>query len=170
MEIISNSKHILNQLIDLIKSLNKKEYTDQLKVLNLSTIGQHVRHVIEFYIEFDKGYKLSTVDYDNRIRNLELEVNQELVINELQNIIKRLKGYNLEKELLIESNYGLTKNNNVKSKSSCRREIVYALDHTVHHLAIIKIAMQVTYSHIELNSSLGIAPSTLRNNKKLCAQ
>jgi uncharacterized damage-inducible protein DinB len=165
MEIISNSSSILNQLIDLIKSLSREEYTNQLKVLNGSTVGQHVRHVLEFYIEFEKGYKIGTIAYDNRIRNLEFEVNQELVIRELQNIINQLNNHNLEKDLLLESNHGLSNKDIVKSKTSCRREIVYVLDHAVHHLAIIKIAMQVAYSHIELNTNLGIAPSTLRNNK-----
>jgi uncharacterized damage-inducible protein DinB len=164
MEIISNSKSLLNQLIDLIKTMSKDEYAAQLNVLNKSSIGQHVRHIVEFYIEFEKGYKLGTIAYDNRIRNLEFEVNQEFVITELQNITKRLENYNLEKELLLESNHGLTHTDAVKSKTSCRREIVYVLDHAVHHLAIIKIAIQVNYSHIELNTNLGIAPSTLRNN------
>ena len=170
MEIITNSKSILNQLIDLIKTMSKDEYSSQLKVLNKSTIGQHVRHIIEFYIEFEKGYDLGTIAYDNRTRNLEFEVNQELVITELQNIIKRLTNYNLEKDLLLKSNYGLAHSDAVKSKTSSRREIVYILDHAVHHLAIIKIAIQVDYSHIQLNTNLGIAPSTLRNNKQLCAQ
>lgn len=165
MEILSNSKSILNQLIDLIRTMDKDDYTNQLDLLNQSTIGQHVRHIIEFYIEFEKGYEHGTITYDNRTRNLEFEVNQDLVIQEFQNIIKRLNNYNLDKQLLLESNHGLTTCDAVKSKTSCRREIVYILDHAVHHLAIIKIAIQGTFNHIKLNTNLGVAPSTLRNNQ-----
>jgi len=170
MEIVSNSQSILNQLIDVVKSMTEKEYILKLNVLNKSSIGQHIRHIIEFYIEFEKGYELGTISYDKRIRNLEFEVNQNRVVSEIETIISNIKKYNLEKELLIESNHGLNENDTIFSKSSCRREIVYALDHTVHHLAIIKIAIQVEFKHINIASDLGIAPSTLRNIQKTCVQ
>lgn len=170
MEIISNSKHILNQLIHLINSLTPKEYAESLPILNKSSIGQHIRHIVEFYIELEKGYADGIIDYDNRTRNLELETNQQLVLNSLTAIIGCLQTYNLDKELQIASNYGLSQTEKILSKSSSRREVVYALDHTVHHLAIIKIAIQNTYKHIKLDANIGIAPSTLRNNIKVCAQ
>jgi len=170
MEIISNSKNILNQLSSLIHLLTKEEYKSQLTILNKSSIGQHIRHIIEFYIEFDNGYKSGNISYDNRERKLQLETNQALVTDELKRIINTLQKYDLNKELLIESNHGLNQNETILSKSSCRREIVYALDHTIHHLAIIKIAFQVEFKHIKIIPNLGIAPSTLRNNNKICAQ
>jgi len=170
MEIVSNSKHILYQLSELINTLTKDEYTAQLDVLNQSTIGQHIRHIVEFYIELEKGYSIGTIDYDNRNRNLSFEVNQSLVQEEIKKIIDSLQNYDLEKELQVESNYGLSEKGKVYSESSCRREIVYVLDHTVHHLAIIKIAIQSVYKHINLDANIGISPSTLRNTKKLCVQ
>ena len=150
--------------------MTKEEYSRPLHVLNQSSVGQHIRHILEFYIELDKGYTLGTVAYDNRIRNLQFEIDQELVIRELENITKLISNYDLEKQLLNESNHGSCENESVFSKTSCRREVVYALDHTVHHLAIVKIAIQTTFNHINLDVNLGIAPSTLRNNIKLCAQ
>jgi len=75
MEIVKNSKHILNQLIHLINSLTKDEYTSQLNMLNKSTIGQHIRHIVEFYNELEKGYSAGIIDYDNRSRNLSFEIN-----------------------------------------------------------------------------------------------
>jgi len=170
MEIVKNSKHILNQLIHLINSLTKDEYTSQLNMLNKSTIGQNIRHIVEFYNELEKGYSAGIIDYDNRSRNLSFEINQNLVKSELLKIIDTIKNYDLEKELLVVSNYGLSEKGKIYSKSSCRREIVYALDHTVHHLAIIKIAIQTKYKHINLDPNIGIAPSTLRNIKKVCVQ
>jgi len=170
MEIVKNSKQILTQLVHLINSLTKDEYTSQLNMLNKSTIGQHIRHVVEFYNELEKGYSVGKVDYDNRKRNLSFEVDQNLVKDELHKIIGTIKKYDLEKELLVESNYGLSEKGKVYSKSSCRREIVYVLDHAVHHLAIIKIAIQTKYKHINLDADIGIAPSTLRNIKNVCAQ
>ena len=169
MEIISNSKSTLNQLIDLIKSLKEEEYKNQLSILNNSSIGQHIRHIIEFYIEFESGYEIGVISYDNRKRQLDLETNQELVVSTILKTIQNIEKYDLEKPLISESNHGLNEKS-IKSQTSCRREIVYALDHTVHHLAIIKIAMQVAFPKITLLKDLGIAPSTIRNNQKICAQ
>ena len=73
-------------------------------------------------------------------------------------------------DLQIKSNHGLSDFEETISNSSVMREVVYTLDHTVHHLAIIKIAIQVELNHIELDQNMGIAPSTLRNTKKVCVQ
>jgi hypothetical protein len=106
----------------------------------------------------------------NRKRNLEFEINQNLIINEFNQIIKNIKTFDLEKQIKIKSNHGENEGENSFSQSSILRELIYALDHTVHHLAIVKIAIQSEYKHIELNPNLGVAPSTIRNNKKICAQ
>lgn len=163
MEIIKNSNLTLSQLGELVNSLSQDEFTLKLNILNGSTVGQHIRHIIEFYVEFIDGYETGVVCYDNRKRNLDFETNQSLIISKLNDIISTLGEFDLTQDLKIKSNHGLNELEETISNSSVMRELVYALDHTVHHLAIIKIAIQVEFSHIELNKDMGIAPSTLRN-------
>lgn len=170
MEIIKNTELTLNQVMDLIESLSSEELIKPVNILNGSSLGQHTRHIIEFYVEFINGYKLGTVCYDDRERNIDFETSHVIIISKLKHIIETIKDCNFEKDLKIRSNHGLDDSEHTLSNSSVMREIVYALDHTVHHLAIIKIAMQVEFSYIELNKDMGIAPSTLRNTKKVCAQ
>ena len=170
MGIIKNTDKTLHQLINLVRSLNSNEFTEELNVLNGSTIGQHIRHIIEFYVELINGYEPRVVCYDNRKRNSNFETNQFVVISELNNIILALREFDLTLDLQIKSNHGLSDFEETISNSSVMREVVYTLDHTVHHLAIIKIAIQVELNHIELDQNMGIAPSTLRNTKKVCVQ
>jgi len=170
MEIIKNTDGILNQLNGLVDSLQPYEFTKPLTILSGSTIGQHIRHILEFYVEFLNGYEFGIVCYDNRKRNLDFETNQPIIISKLNEIITTIRGCDLTIDLKIKSNHGLDDKEHTISNSSVMREMVYALDHTVHHLAIIKIAMQVEFNHIKLNENMGIAPSTLRNNKKVCVQ
>jgi len=168
MEIIKNTKLTFKQLKSLITSIDKVNFIKPLNIINGSTIGQHIRHIIEFYIEFDNGYQSGIVSYDNRQRNIDLETNQALILSKIDSIINDLSYYNMEKSIIIKSNHGIDDSEFSKSKSSVMRELVYALDHTVHHLAIIKIAMQVEFKHIKLESNIGVAPSTIRNQKKVC--
>jgi hypothetical protein len=170
MKIIKQTSEILNQTIDLIQLLDKNEYTTPLGVLNTTSVGQHFRHIVEFYIELINGYNVNLICYDNRKRNLEFETKQNLVITEFNKIIKTIKTFDLDKQIKIKSNHGEDEEENSFSQSSILRELIYSLDHTVHHLAIIKIAIQSKYIHLELDPNLGVAPSTIRNNKKLCAQ
>lgn len=170
MKILKQTSEILTQTIDLIKLLNKSEYISPLKVLNHSSVGQHFRHIIEFYVELINGYDQQLICYDNRKRNVKFETQQDVIINEFKNIINIISTFDLNQSVQIKSNHGLNNDDNSYCQTSILRELIYALDHTVHHLAIIKIALQSEYKNIDLDHDLGVAPSTIRNNIKLCAQ
>ena len=170
MEIIRNTEHIITQLTELVQSIQPKEYSQSLDILNGSTVGQHVRHIAEFYMELDNGYGACEVCYDNRKRKLELETDTTAVINQLQQVTECIKHYEMDRELTIKTNHNVNSETQAISKSSTSRELVYALDHTIHHLAIIKIAIQVEFPHIQLSKNIGVAPSTVRNTQAACAQ
>jgi len=52
-------------------------------------------------------------------------------------------------------------------KSSIGRELLYAYDHAVHHLAIVKLGIHAEFPGIELDDSMGVASSTLRYQQSL---
>ena len=170
MKIINQTSEILNQTVNLIDSLSQAEYTKPLNVLNDTSVGQHFRHIIEFYVELINGYEKNLICYDDRKRNTDFETNQNNIISKFKAINNKIKSFNLNKSITVKSNHGIDKEGDSLSQSSVLRELIYALDHTVHHLAIIKIAIQTEYKHINLDPNLGVAPSTIKNNLKLCAQ
>jgi hypothetical protein len=49
--------------------------------------------------------------------------------------------------------------------SSIGREMQYAFDHAVHHLAIIRIGAEIHCPEIVCDPELGVAPSTLKYQK-----
>jgi len=49
--------------------------------------------------------------------------------------------------------------------SSLKREIAYALDHTIHHLAIVRIVLK--NEGVYVDPAMGVAPSTLRYRKEM---
>ena len=49
--------------------------------------------------------------------------------------------------------------------TSFKRELMYGIDHAIHHLAIVKIGIKYAFPFIKLNPELGIATSTLKFNR-----
>ena len=67
-------------------------------------------------------------------------------------------------------NYGDEKNHEIIIKSSVERELVYCLEHAIHHMALIKVAA-IDQSIVEkVGANFGVAPSTIRNRSESCAQ
>jgi hypothetical protein len=63
MKIKKAVKNVFVQLSESLKHLSDEEYSRPSAVLFSATIGQHVRHIIELFIELDKGYKSGCVNY-----------------------------------------------------------------------------------------------------------
>src|SRR5690606_8636434 len=59
----------------LISQLSDKEYSTSINCLSGSSIGQHVRHILEFYICLLEGIPIGIINYDNRKRDVNLETN-----------------------------------------------------------------------------------------------
>jgi len=170
MSIIKNTQDILEQVRTLVSSLSEDQFISELKVLNGSTIGQHVRHMVEFYIELYKGCKTGIVSYDDRVRDLKLESDQKFVLSNLDEISYLCGEYDLERSLIVVSNHGNISDSVMESRTSFMRELVYAADHTVHHLAIVKIAMKIEFPSLVIPENVGVAPSTIRYRETACAQ
>ena len=151
---------IIDQLIDLLNDIELPVYKDALQPLHYSTIGQHVRHITEFYLCALNGYKNGVVDYDARERNILIEIDKDFTIQTLENIKYQLKTLNLDRNLILKSKF--SENESMDIPSSFFRELTYLIEHTIHHLAIIKIGLNEVYPAIEIPKKFGVAHSTIR--------
>jgi hypothetical protein len=150
----------------LLEELTDKQYTQTISVLSNATLGQHVRHSLEFFIELDKGYDRGVVDYDKRIRNQSLESDRNYAIAILINIKNSLAK--ADKAIKLRAEYGYDESNIVIVNTNYFRELLYNLEHTVHHMAIIRIGVNAI-SSILLPPEFGVATSTLKY-RNVCAQ
>lgn len=151
---------IITQLTDLLNDVELSVYKDALRPLHYSTTGQHVRHITEFYLCLLQGYETGIVDYDARERNLLIEVDKDFTIEILEKIQKDLTNLNTDKLLTLKSDFG--SNESIKMPTSFFRELTYLIEHTIHHLAIIKIGLNEVYPEIEIPKNFGIAHSTVK--------
>ena len=153
----------LNELLDVLSQLSNEDYSKPCHALSNSSIGEHTRHVIEMFQCLENQYDFGIVNYDKRNRNQRIQTETEFAMQSVRLILNQMdkpnKNIKLQQfidgeELLIESNY--------------YRELLYNLEHCIHHQALIKVAI-IQLDTISINANFGVARSTIEYRKQ-CAQ
>lgn len=151
----------LLSLIVLLRSLSNEQYSRKIKHLGNASIGGHTRHIIELIQCVNKGYDSDTIDYLNRIRNLDLENSKSLAIEVLLQIEKDLMKADKNLKMVVENT-----NLDCSVNTTYFREVVYNTEHTIHHLALIKVALLEMKLDL-VNHDFGMAYSTIQYQASL---
>lgn len=151
----------LQVLKGIIQRLDDTQYDAPLEVLSNSTIGQHVRHVLEFYLCLLTSLDTGTVNYDNRQRDLALQSHVQNCVNTIEHVIHRLNANRTNLPLTLEGEHGIDSPVPFSVNSNVQRELAFNLEHAIHHQALIKIGLRQLGQQME--RGFGVAPSTLRN-------
>jgi hypothetical protein len=159
-------KNIFEQLGGSLDQLTDEQYSQPSKILFGASIGQHVRHVIELFICLNNGYETGTVNYEKRKRDIRIETDKAFAGDLLQMIANSLDKP--DKYLLLEAAYDEQSDDTVTVATNYNREIIYNLEHTVHHMALIRVGINEVAA-IEIPDGFGIASSTIKY-RKTCAQ
>lgn len=154
--------NILNQLAELVKQIQETDFSKPSDTLSKSTIGQHIRHTLEFFICFENGFKRGVVNYDQRPHDKLIETDKFIALSAINQVIEFIGTLKEEKALKLEVGYDLTGTDFVKVDSNSTRELVYNIEHAVHHMAIIKIGIREIAPYVRLDYDFGIAASTIR--------
>lgn len=155
--------HILSQLTNLINQMDEKDFSKPSQTLNGSTIGQHLRHTLEFFICFEQGFETGVINYDKRSHDKLIENDKFIAIDTLNRIIDFVNNLSENNKILkLEVGYDLTKESFIGIDTNATRELVYNIEHAVHHMAIMKIGIKEVSPYISLPFDFGIAASTVR--------
>ncbi len=154
-------------MLELLETIDDEAYRQPLEIFRGSTLGQHFRHISDFYACLIKGLKEGLIDYSTRERNLLIETDTQFASEVFSDISKVILDCNeaLEIEVRAEfsDEFGIEQ---PIVKSSVGREMMYAYDHAVHHLAMIKMGLRVAFPEVKIGDKVGVAPSTLKHWKK----
>lgn len=155
-------KNNLSEISSLLKQLTEIEYQQPLKLLSGSSIGQHVRHVVEFYVCLLKGIPDGEVNYDERERDLRLESDLKFVIHTLEKIRTNLFLGVTDVPMVLRGNFAEEDESSLIINSSFYRELAYCLEHSIHHQALLKIGL-IELGKVDLiDDQFGVAPATIR--------
>lgn len=145
-------------------------YSSGIDLLSGSTIGQHTRHIIEFYqclLEQCSGQSSTTINYSERRRDYLIETVPGHALDCINEIRARIASLNPSQFCILDGEeHGSTD----AVTSTIGRELIYNIEHTIHHLAIVKIALKVVMPSLQLPEHFGVAPSTIRHRHEACAQ
>lgn len=150
---------VIQELIDFLCIVEMEHYTRPSDILNRATIGQHVRHSIEMYQCLLGGYDDGRVDYSKRKRDIVIESSPDYAVECLRSILKEVEKTDKRMSLFNDDNSFFT---------SFTRELFYCDEHTIHHLALIRVGVKEIGGY-QLNESFGVAPSTIKYRQQ-CAQ
>jgi hypothetical protein len=153
--------HILNQLSTLVDQINEVDFARPVESLSNSTIGQHLRHTLEFFLCFQHGYQSGFINYDKRAHDKLIESDKFIALSAIGKVADFIEGLQ-DKPLKLEAGYDLGKEVFVTIDTNATRELVYNIEHAVHHMAIIKIGVREIATYIDLPTDFGIAASTIR--------
>ena len=136
-------------------------------MLNDASIGQNLRHSGEFYLCLFQGIPTQTVNYYKRKRDLLFETDRKYAIRILSDLSDHLKQ--------IQPNFALQLfSNETEAKEKpfvtyVDRELMYCLDHAIHHQVLIKIGLKELQIVDLVGDDFGVAYSTLRYGASLYA-
>ncbi|MGN6490595.1 MAG: hypothetical protein ACTHLE_01265 [Agriterribacter sp.] len=166
MHLITPIQRLFRQLQTTIHSLSDEQYCIPSSFLTGATIGQHIRHIIELFLELNTGYKTGVVNYDNRKRDRRIETDRLFAVQQLDALSAAISKP--DKKLVLKAAYDPATNDFAEVESNYMRELIYNLEHTVHHMALIRVGVKEV-SSLHLSEDFGIAASTLKF-RQACAQ
>ncbi|MEJ0104486.1 MAG: DinB family protein [Bacteroidota bacterium] len=159
--------NVFVQLMASLDQLSQEQYTQECAPYPMPLSANIYGMLLNFFKALRTGYDDGIVNYDKRKRDMRIENDKEFALSLLGKI---RNGLNKEdKELVLESCYDEDPGGTVSIRTSYNREIAYNLEHTIHHMALIRVGIHEV-SSIQLPENYGVASSTVRYRQTICAQ
>lgn len=161
--LIASVRNSLNELIALLEQLSDAEYSFPCPELSGASIGEHTRHIIEMYQCLQNQYKTGIVNYDLRSRNQQIQTDILFAITKIEEVKTNLDLAN--KSLILQQ---VIDGETIVIESNYTRELLYNLEHCIHHQALIKVGL-LHCNTVAIDENFGVANSTIEYRKQ-CAQ
>ena len=141
-------------LIDLLQQLTDEAYTAPCEALSNATIGAHTRHSIELFQCLLSQYPSGQINYDQRARDVAIQTSTAKAIQALEAILLHCDQPN--KPLVVQHQLD---DQLLDVDTTYYRELLFTLDHCIHHQALIKVALQ--HTSVKVAANFGVARSTI---------
>lgn len=153
----------------LLSRVDTSDYNKPSSVLFGASLGQHVRHILEFYSCLFEQYPSGEVCYDLRERDMTLENSPQAAMELMDALMEKLNQNPIDFPLLLVSNFSAIDEDRHAVETSFHRELAYCLEHSIHHQALIKVGLLGLNQLHLVGEDFGVAPSTIRSRAALTA-
>lgn len=161
--LITSIRKTLQELSELLSKLSDNEYCFPCYDLSNATIGEHTRHIIELFQCLENQYENGLVNYDNRKRDYLIQTNTAFAKECIETISNQIEkpNKNIQLQQIVDGSA-------LSIESNYHRELLYNLEHCIHHQALIKVAI-IQLATVDVDENFGVARSTIEYRKQ-CAQ
>jgi hypothetical protein len=163
MKLQKTVNQVFLQLADSLHQLTPAQYDQPCKNLSGNTVGQHVRHIIEMFQCMEEGYFRGELDYEKRKREKKIETDKDFALAILPVLLQQIEKANKEISLLVYSDE--LDSDPERIITNYFREIAYNLEHTIHHMALIRIGFR-ELGDLIIDDSYGVANSTIKHRQQ----
>lgn len=163
MNSIKGSLKVISSILDLLNKIDDASYKKPLPIFSGSTLGNHFRHILDFYNCLINGIDNGLIDYAVRERNPAIEMKTDAAYRAFEKVGRAITKLEDHDPLVIRADFSGEYRPLVDS--TVGRELMFAFDHAIHHLAMVKIGLNINFPQIEIDENLGVAPSTVKNKK-----
>ena len=166
MDIKSACLNVLNQIDEVLAQISEEDYRKPITTLSNATVGQHVRHTLEFFQCLKSGVERGVVNYDLRTRDEEVQSEPARARQVILALKEFIDNTTVDTPVSFEVNYGETEEAPQIIPSNFERELSYNIEHAVHHMAIFKIGLNEVAGYVSIPDGFGVAVSTLRYQRE----
>lgn len=153
---------ILDQLESVVEQLQPADFSKPSPALSGSTVGQHLRHTLEFFLCLQKGFDDAIINYDKRGHDKLIESDRFLALATIQQIRSFVQSKQTDKAMQLEVGYERHSETSTTIATNYFRELTYNIEHAIHHMAIMKIGVREVAPYVKLAPHFGVAVSTVR--------
>ena len=127
----------LNRGVRLLNSIDDKQYSDDSTAPYYSSIGVHMRHILDVFDCVLRGLESGVIDLSDRQRNEMAEIKVQAGIDyysEIMSRLRQLEGADLDRVVQVRDDLGLGM---VTAKYTLAAALIQAHSHAIHHFASI---------------------------------
>ena len=156
--------NVCRDIAGILEQINPEDYTAPLDLFNGASLGQHFRHVLDFFQCLALAGETGIVDYARRKRDPRIEADPIYAASAFQKILAQVEQMDEGTVLYMRADFmNVPEEDRPLYASSVGREMTFVHDHAIHHLAMINIGIQEQCPYIAKPKHFGVAPSTIKH-------
>ena len=149
----------LQQINTVLGSIARLDREESQQVYVGARIGNHVRHVLDHFYALLQLADSHTVDYNVRSRDSLTETDIGFAQAQIDEILVKLDNMEFDDRVVeCVSEIDVAESKSASFPSTASREGLWVLNHTIHHVALIKVLAE--QRGILLSEQIGLAPAT----------
>ena len=155
--------HLHRQIAEILAQISVEDFTTPLELFNGATLGQHFRHILDFFQCLADATAGGVVDYARRQRDPRPENDPEAAAILFQQILDQIMKMSESSPLLMRADFMHTAEaDRPLYASSAGREMTFVHDHAIHHMAMIQMGIREYFPYVVRSEHFGVAPSTVK--------